>query len=278
MVITMSMSNENERQCLSMGSDSKTGFEDLDVVLGGLKKGDLYLLAARPEMGRTALALNIARHSALCCDKAIVIFSLEMSAIQMADRITLMGTGGNRPHFYYSNIYDESTSLAGILPKDTVNWGKFDLIINDIPAITYKELQSRCNAYRKGTELGLVVIDYLQLMSDYSYKEVAKNERLAYSLKKLAEELNVPVIVLSQMSRVVDYRPDHRPELEDLNHFGKMEQYADVVILLYRPGYYREDVAPRDLTEVIVAKNIDGATGIVKLRYIKECVSFQNYE
>ena len=253
-----------------------TGFRDLDHALTGLNKSDLILVAARPGMGKTAFALNIALNAAKSSKKDVVVFQLEMSKDQLASR------------FLASEALIESQKLkTGNLAED--DWikiaratnvlAKTRIYVDDNPAITVAEIKAKCR--RLGEGLGLIVIDYLQLMqsggrkSDNRTQEVAEISR---SLKIMAKELNVPVVCLSQLSRAAEQRADKKPMLSDLRESGAIEQDADIVMFIYRDDYYNEDSEDKNVAEIIIAKNRHGATGSVHLQWIGQYTTFSSQD
>lgn len=253
-----------------------TGFRDLDHALTGLNKSDLILVAARPGMGKTAFALNIALNAAKSSKKDVVVFQLEMSKDQLASR------------FLATEALIESQKLkTGNLAED--DWikiaratnvlAKTRIYVDDNPAITVAEIKAKCR--RLGEGLGLIVIDYLQLMqsggrkSDNRTQEVAEISR---SLKIMAKELNVPVVCLSQLSRAAEQRADKKPMLSDLRESGAIEQDADIVMFIYRDDYYNEDSEDKNVAEIIIAKNRHGATGSVHLQWIGQYTTFSSQD
>ncbi len=252
-----------------------TGFRDLDYALTGLNKSDLILVAARPGMGKTAFALNIALNAAKSSKKDIVVFQLEMSKDQLAGR------------FLASEALIESQKLkTGNLGEDdwikiaraTNALAKTKIYVDDNPAITVAEIKAKCR--RLGDDLGLIVIDYLQLMqsgkkSDNRTQEVAEISR---GLKIMAKELNVPVVCLSQLSRAAEQRADKKPMLSDLRESGAIEQDADIVMFIYRDDYYNDESEHKNVAEIIIAKNRHGATGSVYLQWIGQYTTFSSQD
>lgn len=256
-------------------SGISTGFKDLDYALTGLNKSDLILVAARPGMGKTAFALNIALNAAKACKKDVVVFQLEMSKDQLASR------------FLASEALIESQKLkTGNLGEDdwikiaraTNALAKTRIYVDDNPAITVAEIKAKCR--RLGDGLGLIVIDYLQLMqsgkrNDNRTQEVAEISR---SLKIMAKELNVPVVCLSQLSRAAEQRADKKPMLSDLRESGAIEQDADIVMFIYRDDYYNDESEHKNVAEIIIAKNRHGATGSVYLQWIGQYTTFSSQD
>ena len=255
-----------------------TGFLDLDYKMAGLQPSDLILVAARPSMGKTAFVLNIAQHVAFKADKAVAIFSLEMSKEQLVNRLFALEAQVDSQSLRTGNLKDEDweklIESAGII-------GKSKLIIDDTPGISISELRSKCRKFKLEQGLDLIIIDYLQLMtgrvggrSESRQQEISDISR---SLKGLARELNVPVIALSQLSRAVEQRPDHRPMLSDLRESGAIEQDADVVMFIYRDDYYNKDTELKNVAEIIIAKQRNGSIGTVNLTWLPNYTKFANY-
>ena len=253
-----------------------TGFIDLDYKTAGLQPSDLILIAARPSMGKTAFVLNIAQNVAFKQGMTVAMFSLEMSKEQFVNRLFSLESKVDSQHLRTGNLTDaEWESLiesAGVI-------GKSNLIIDDTPGITIAELRSKCRKYKLEHDLKLIIIDYLQLMSgsgrgsDSRQQEISDISR---SLKALARELNVPVVALSQLSRAVEQRPDHRPMLSDLRESGAIEQDADVVMFIYRDDYYNKDTEKKGIAEIIIAKQRNGPIGTVNLVWMPEYTRFVN--
>ena len=257
-----------------------TGLNDLDRYILGLNKGELILIAARPGMGKTSIALNIAMNVAKKSGKTVAVFSLEMSREQLVSRL-LAGEG----------LVPSQNLLTGQLNSD--EWTRTaaaaqvlsatDMRIDDNPMLSVSDMNAQC---RRISNLGLVVIDYLQLMQSAggdSRKYAGENRQQVVSdisrmLKIMAKELNVPVICLSQLSRASEGRPNKRPMLSDLRESGAIEQDADVVIGLYREGYYNAECEEPNVSEAIVLKNRKGQTGTVKLAWLAEYTTFAAYE
>ncbi len=255
-----------------------TGFLDLDYKMAGLQPSDLILVAARPSMGKTAFVLNIAQHVAFKAKKAVAIFSLEMSKEQLVNRLFALEGQVDSQALRTGNLKDEEweklIESAGII-------GKSKLIIDDTPGISISELRSKCRKFKLEHGLDLIIIDYLQLMtgrvggrSESRQQEISDISR---SLKGLARELNVPVIALSQLSRAVEQRPDHRPMLSDLRESGAIEQDADVVMFIYRDDYYNKDTELKNVAEIIIAKQRNGSIGTVNLTWLPNYTKFANY-
>lgn len=254
-----------------------TGFLDLDYKLSGLQASDLILVAARPSMGKTAFVLNIAQHVAFKGKRDVAIFSLEMSKEQLVNRLFSLESQIEAQKLRTGDLrdsdWDKLVEGAGII-------GKSKLIIDDTPGISVTELRSKCRKYKLEHGLDLIIIDYLQLMSgsvgrrsDSRQQEISEISR---SLKAIARELNVPVIALSQLSRAVEQRPDHRPMLSDLRESGAIEQDADVVMFIYRDDYYNKDTDTPNQAEIIISKQRNGPIGTVNLAWLPEYTKFAN--
>ena len=255
-----------------------TGFLDLDYKTAGLQPSDLILVAARPSMGKTAFVLNIAEYVAFKQGKTVAIFSLEMSKEQLVNRLFSMESKVDSQHLRTGNLSDEEweklIESAGVI-------GRSKLIIDDTPGIGISELRSKCRKYKMDHDLQMVIIDYLQLMSgggrstDSRQQEISDISR---SLKALARELRVPVVALSQLSRAVEQRPDHRPMLSDLRESGAIEQDADVVMFIYRDDYYNKDTERKGVAEIIIAKQRNGPIGTVELVWLPDYTKFANID
>lgn len=257
-----------------------TGFIDLDARTAGLQPSDLILIAARPSMGKTAFVLNIAENVAMKEPKTTtVIFSLEMSKIQLAKRLLSMNSAVDSQHMRVGNLSPEEWKD---LTDSTIVLGESSLVIDDTPGISIAELRSKCRKLKLENNLGLIIIDYLQLMSGSKSKrnESRQNEisEISRSLKALAREVNCPVIALSQLSRAVEGREDKRPMLSDLRESGAIEQDADVVMFLYRDEYYNKDSERKGITELIIGKQRNGPTCTVELAWLSQYTKFANLE
>ena len=255
-----------------------TGFLDLDYKTAGLQPSDLILIAARPSMGKTAFVLNIAQHVAFKANKSVAIFSLEMSKEQLVNRLFALEAQVDAQSLRTGNLKDSDweklIESAGII-------GKSKLMIDDTPGISISELRSKCRKMKLEHGLDLIIIDYLQLMtgrvggrSESRQQEISEISR---ALKGVARELNVPVIALSQLSRAVEQRPDHRPMMSDLRESGAIEQDADVVMFIYRDDYYNKDTELKNVAEIIIAKQRNGAIGTINLTWLPQYTKFANY-
>jgi len=252
-----------------------TGFIDLDYKTSGMQPSDLVLIAARPSMGKTAFVLNIAQYVAFKNKETVAIFSLEMSKEQLVNRLFSLESRVDSQHLRTGNLSDsEWESLiesAGVI-------GKSNLIIDDTPGISIAELRSKCRKYKLEHNLSMIIIDYLQLMSGSGRGDSRQQEisDISRALKSLARELKVPVIALSQLSRAVEQRPDHRPMLSDLRESGAIEQDADVVMFIYRDEYYNHDSEKKGIAEIIIAKQRNGPIGTIELVWLPDFTKFAN--
>ena len=254
-----------------------TGFYDLDYKTAGLQPSDLILIAASPSMGKTAFALNIAEYVALRSNITTAVFSLEMSQDQLAKRLLAMNSKVDSQNIRTGNL--SSDEWASLMEGARVI-GNSGLVIDDTSSISISELRSKCRKLKLERNLGLVIIDYLQLMSGSRRAESRQQEisEISRSLKALAREINVPVIALSQLSRAVEQRPDKRPMLSDLRESGAIEQDADVVMFIYRDDYYHLDSQEPGVTEIIIGKQRNGPTGTIKLAWLAQYMKFANRE
>ena len=277
--VVMNAMDKIEKAAKNKGSVTgiATGFTDLDYRTAGMQPSDLILIAARPSMGKTAFALNIAQHVAFKLHQTVAIFSLEMSKEQLVNRMFSLESNVDAQKLRTGNLNDQEwerlIESAGVI-------GKSNLIIDDTPGISISELRSKCRKYKMDQNLSMIMIDYLQLMtgsgrSDSRQQEISDISR---SLKAVARELSVPVIALSQLSRAVEQRPDHRPMLSDLRESGAIEQDADVVMFIYRDDYYNHDTDKKGVSEIIIAKQRNGPIGTVELAWLPEYTKFDNLE
>ncbi|MCI9439918.1 MAG: replicative DNA helicase [Ruminococcus sp.] len=254
-----------------------TGFIDLDYKLSGLQNSDLILIAARPSMGKTAFVLNIAQHVAFRQNRAVAVFSLEMSKEQLVNRLFSLESHVDAQLLRTGNLKDTDWEKliegAGII-------GKSKLIIDDTSGISIAEMRSKCRKYKLEQGLDLIIIDYLQLMSGSSRRSNESRQQeiseISRSLKGLARELNVPVVALSQLSRAVESRTDKRPMLSDLRESGAIEQDADVCMFIYRDDYYNPDTDDKNIAEIIIAKQRNGPIGTVRLAWMPQYTRFGN--
>lgn len=255
-----------------------TGFIDLDYRTAGMQPSDLVLIAARPSMGKTAFVLNIAQYVAFHSGDCVAIFSLEMSKEQLVNRLFAMESKVDSQHLRTGNLSDleweKLIESAGMI-------GQSKLIIDDTPGISIAEMRSKCRKFKLEMDLKMIIIDYLQLMSgsgrgtDSRQQEISDISR---SLKALARELSVPVLALSQLSRAVEQRPDHRPMLSDLRESGAIEQDADVVMFIYRDDYYNPDTEKKGIAEINIAKQRNGPIGTIDLVWLPEFTKFANLQ
>ena len=254
-----------------------TGFLDLDYKTAGMQPADLILVAARPSMGKTALVLNIAQYVAFKSELPLAVFSLEMSREQLVNRLFSLESRVDSQHIRTGNLSDREwedlIDGAGIV-------GRSGLIIDDTPGISISELRSKCRKFKMEHDIQMVIIDYLQLMTGGGRSESRQQEisEISRSLKALARELSVPVIALSQLSRAVEQRPDHRPMLSDLRESGAIEQDADVVMFIYRDDYYNKDSEKKGIAEIIIAKQRNGPVGEVELVWLPQYTKFKDAE
>ena len=254
-----------------------TGFLDLDYRTAGMQPSDLVLIAARPSMGKTAFVLNIAQHVAFKQNKTVAIFSLEMSKEQLVNRMFSLESNIDAQNLRTGQLNDEEweklIETAGVI-------GKSNLFIDDTPGISVSELRSKCRKLKMEKNLSMIIIDYLQLMSGSGRSESRQQEisDISRSLKGIARELSVPVLALSQLSRAVEQRPDHRPMMSDLRESGAIEQDADVVMFIYRDDYYNHETEKKDIAEIIIAKQRNGPIGTVELAWIPKYTKFANLQ
>jgi replicative DNA helicase len=254
-----------------------TGFADLDEMTAGLQPSDLVIIAARPSMGKTALAVNIAEHAAIRGKKAVAIFSMEMSSSQLAFRLISSIGRIHQQHLRTGDLAEEDwprvTSAITMLSEAKI-------FIDDTPALSPVELRSRARRLqREHGGLGLIVIDYLQLMAVPGSKENRATEisEISRGLKALAKELDVPVIALSQLNRSLEQRTDKRPVMADLRESGAIEQDADVIMFIYRDEYYNPESPDKGLAEIIIGKQRNGPTGVAKLTFLGHYTKFENF-
>ena len=272
-----------------------TGFADLDYKTAGLHNSDLILVAARPAMGKSAFALNIASYAAVKANVPVAIFSLEMSKEQMGNRILCSEAMVDSNKVRTGKIEDEDWAKLAMasgelsesqifidedlskLAETSGELSQAQIFIDDTAGISVMEIRAKCRKMKLEKNIGLVVIDYLQLVQGSSKKGGSREQEISEisrSLKILAKEINVPVIALSQLSRAPEQRPDHRPMLSDLRESGAIEQDADIVMFLYRDEYYHPDSDRKNIGEVIIAKNRHGETGSVELVWLGEIQKF----
>jgi replicative DNA helicase len=256
-----------------------TGLPDLDAAISGLNDSDLILLAARPGMGKTSMALNILLHAGKFSGKTAVFFSLEMSREQLAMRLISNEAFVDNQKLVTGKLSDDDWDKIALA---AASLGKTHILIDDNPALSVADMNAKC---RRVENLGLVIIDYLQLMQSAGGKNryAGENRQQAVSdisraMKIMAKELNVPVLCLSQLSRAPEGRSDKRPMLSDLRESGAIEQDADIVMFLYRDDYYNEDSENRNIAECIVAKNRHGETRKIELQWLPAYTTFSSLD
>ncbi|MCR1899275.1 replicative DNA helicase [Irregularibacter muris] len=254
-----------------------TGFTDIDSKTSGFQKSDFILVAARPSMGKTAFALNIAQHAAVKEKVPVAVFSLEMSKEQLIHRMLCseahIDSQKLRTGDLQESDWDKLAQGMAILAEAPV-------FIDDTPGISVMEMRAKCRRLKMEHGLGLILIDYLQLMSGNGKIESRQQEisEISRSLKALAREMDCPVLALSQLSRAPEARADHRPILSDLRESGAIEQDADVVMFLYRDEYYNPDTEEKNIGEVSIAKQRNGPTGVIKLVWLGQFTKFASLE
>jgi len=255
-----------------------TGFAEFDRMTAGLQPSDLILIAARPAMGKTSFALNIVQHAALRAGVPVAVFSLEMSKEQLVTRMICSEAMIDSHKLRTGNLEDEEWKKFA---KALALLSNAPIYIDDTPAITVAEMRAKCRRLKlKEKGLGLVMVDYLQLMTARGRFESKQQEiaEISRSLKALARELNVPVLALSQLSRAPETRADHRPILSDLRESGAIEQDADIVAFLYRDEYYNPDTDKKHIAELIIAKHRNGPTGTIELLFLDKHTKFKDLE
>ena len=268
----------NEIESRSLGTavaGIPVNFYDLDAITQGLQRSDLIIVAGRPAMGKTSIVLNIAKNVAQLHQLPVCVFSLEMSKEQLTYRLLSMEVGIESGRLRTGRLQQEEWPLLG---QGINSLGQLPLFIDDKPNSGVLEMRSLCRRLmaETGKELGLIVIDYLQLMEGTSDNRVQELSRITRGLKGMARELHVPVIALSQLSRGVESRTNKRPMLSDLRESGSIEQDADLVLMIYRDEYYNPETADRGITEVIVTKHRNGPVGTVKLLFEPQFTRFRN--
>lgn len=254
-----------------------TGFKDLDVKTAGLQKGNLVIVAGRPSMGKTALALNMAAHVSIHMQLPVAVFSMEMSSEELAMRILSSHGRLDQQSLRTGRLKNEDFSR---LSKAMGELSQVPLFIDETPALNPLDLRSRARRlYRQYGGLGLIVVDYLQLMAGTSAGENRATEisEISRSLKALAKELHVPVVALSQLNRSLEQRPNKRPVMSDLRESGAIEQDADVILFIYRDEVYNEDSPDKGIAEIIVGKQRNGPTGTVRLTFLGHYTRFENF-
>ena len=257
-----------------------TGFNDLDYITAGFHKSDLILIAARPAMGKSAFALNIATHAAIKANTPVAIFNLEMSKEQMVNRIlcseAMVDSNKVRTGKMEESDWVKLATTLGPLSEAQI-------YVDDTPGISITEIRAKCRKMKMDKNIGLIVIDYLQLITGTGKRGASREQEISEisrSLKILAKELDVPVVALSQLSRAAEQRADHRPMLSDLRESGAIEQDADIVMFIYREDYYNQDVAPerKGIAEIIIQKHRSGSTGTIELMWMGNYTKFVNID
>ncbi|EGL18186.1 replicative DNA helicase [Paenibacillus chitinolyticus] len=254
-----------------------SGFNDLDKMTSGFQRSDLIIVAARPSVGKTAFALNIAQNVGVRAKETVAIFSLEMGAAQLVQRMICAEANVDatrlRSGFLEGDDWEKLTMAIGSLSEA-------DIYIDDSPSVTVADIRAKCRRLKQEKGLGMILIDYLQLIQgrgkgDNRQQEVSEISR---TLKQIARELNVPVIALSQLSRGVEQRQDKRPMMSDLRESGSIEQDADIVAFLYRDDYYDKESEKKNIIEIIIAKQRNGPVGTVELAFLKNFNKFVNMD
>ncbi|HET9174379.1 MAG TPA: replicative DNA helicase, partial [Candidatus Saccharimonadales bacterium] len=257
-----------------------TGFKDLDNILAGLQRSDLFILAARPSMGKTALALNLAHNVAVQAKEPVLVFSLEMSKEQLVDRLLSMESGVDAWALRTGNLTDADFEKIG---QAMGTLSEAPIFIDDTPGITVSDMRTKARREAHQRQLGLIIVDYLQLMSGGSKfggdgNRVQEISEISRGLKGVARELNVPLIALSQLSRSVESRTPQIPQLADLRESGSIEQDADVVAFIYREEYYNPETDRKKITDILIKKHRNGPTGAVELYFDNEKQRFRSLD
>ena len=253
-----------------------TGFDDLDRKTAGLHNSDLIIVAARPAMGKSAFAINIAANAAIKAKVPTVIFSLEMSKEQVGNRILCSESMVESEKIRTGKIEDNDWMK---LVQTLGELSEAPIYIDDTPGITAMEIRAKCRKLKMEKDIGLVVVDYLQLVTGASGRNASREQEIAEisrSLKILAKELDVPVIALSQLSRATEKRDDKRPMMSDLRESGSIEQDADIIMFLYRDDYYNSESPEQNVTEIIIGKQRNGSVGTIKLAWLPNYTKFAN--
>ncbi|HUD05558.1 MAG TPA: replicative DNA helicase [Candidatus Saccharimonadales bacterium] len=257
-----------------------TGYKDLDNILAGLQRSDLVVLAARPSIGKTALALNIAHNVAIQAQQPVLIFSLEMSKEQLVDRLLALESGVDAWALRTGNLNDSDFEKLG---QAMGTLSEAPIFIDDTPSITVSELRTKSRRESHKRQLGLIIVDYLQLMSGgnrYSNESnrVQEVSEISRGLKTVARELNIPMLALSQLSRSVESRSPQIPQLADLRESGSIEQDADVVAFIYREEFYNPDTDRKNITDILIKKHRNGPTGGIELYFDREKQRFSSLD
>lgn len=268
--------DEMERNMKSGGglTGVPSGFADLDKMTSGLQPSDLIIVAGRPSMGKTSIAMNIAEYAAINQGKTVLVFSMEMSSIQLIQRA--IASIGRVPlqSVRLGNLVDEHWPRVTVATKLIID---SKLIIDESPALTVLDIRARARRANRERPLGLIVVDYLQLMNGEGENRNAEITTISRGLKALAKELNVPVIALSQLNRGVENRANHRPMMADLRDSGAIEQDADVILMVYRDEIYNKESEAKGTAEIIIGKQRSGPTGTIRLTFNGEYCRFDNY-
>ncbi|PZM65108.1 replicative DNA helicase [Paenibacillus dendritiformis] len=255
-----------------------SGFPDLDKMTSGFQRSDLIIVAARPSVGKTAFALNIAQNVGVRAKETVAIFSLEMSAAQLVQRMICAESNVDAGRLRTGQLEDDDWEK---LTMSIAALSEAEVYIDDTPGVTVADIRAKCRRLKKERGLGMILIDYLQLIhgrgkpGENRQQEVSEISR---TLKQIARELEVPVIALSQLSRGVEQRQDKRPMMSDLRESGSIEQDADIVAFLYRDDYYNQDTEKKNIIEIIIAKQRNGPVGTVELVFLKNFNKFVSYE
>jgi replicative DNA helicase len=257
-----------------------TGYKDLDGILAGLQRSDLFILAARPSMGKTALALNLAHNIAVQSKQAVLIFSLEMSKEQLVDRLLAIESGVDAWALRTGNLTDSDFEK---LSHAMGTLSEAPIYIDDTPSITINDLRTKARREAHQRDLGLIIVDYLQLMSssgryNSEANRVQEVSEISRGLKSIARELNLPVVAASQLSRSVESRSPQIPQLADLRESGSIEQDADVVAFIYREDYYNPESERKNLADIFIKKHRNGPTGSVELRFDRDKQRFHSVD
>ena len=253
-----------------------TGFNDLDLLLGGLQRSDLLIVAARPGVGKTSFMLSLAMNASKLANARVAIFSMEMSSEQLVQRLVSAETGINSQKLRTGNLDDSEWTL---FTQSVINLGNLSIYMDDTPAITPLQMRAKCRRLYREHGLDLIIVDYLQLMDSGQAHNDNRVQEIGYisrNLKELARELNVPLISAAQLSRQVEQRADKHPMLSDLRESGSIEQDADIVMFIYRDELYNEATEHPNQAEIIIAKHRNGPTGVVTLHFNKALTKFGN--
>ena len=254
-----------------------SGYSDFDQMTSGFHESDLVILAARPAMGKTAFALNIALNAAMKSNKAVLLFSLEMSSSQLLQRLLAIDAGIALQKIRNGFLDPDDWGKLGL---SSMRLSNSEINIADLPNVNVLEIRAIARRLKAAGKLDMIIIDYLQLIRGSSSKGDNRQQEISEisrALKGIARELDIPVIALSQLSRAPEMRSDRRPMLSDLRESGAIEQDADMVIFLYRDDYYNEESEDKGITEVIIGKQRNGPVGTVKLKYFHEYTRFGNF-